>query len=75
MKTLLTVEELDEDELKFEDLQTLHNNLAEELCMDPGAQSNNELFKRYIQAYNKLQKVWNAIQRELNELVGKRNLW
>jgi hypothetical protein len=75
MKTLLTVEELDEDELKFEDLQTLHNNLAEELCMDPGAQSNNELFKRYTQAYNKLQKVKNTVQRELNELVGKRNLW
>ena len=43
--------------------------------MDPGAQTNNELFKRYTQAYNKLQKVKNTVQRELNELVGKRNLW
>ena len=75
LKTLITVEELDEDELKFQDLQVLHNDLAEELCMDPGAQSNNELFRRYAQAYDKLQKVRNTIQRELNELVGKRNLW
>jgi hypothetical protein len=75
MKTLLTVEELDEDELKFENLQTLHNSLAEELCKDSGLQSNSELFKRYTQAYNKLQKVKTTVQRELNELVGKRNLW
>lgn len=75
MKTLLTVEELDEDELKFQDLQVLHNNLADELCNNPEAQANNELFRRYAQAYNKLQKVKNTVQRELNELVGKRHLW
>lgn len=56
MKRLLDVENLSLDSVvSLNDLQELHDNLAEELCMDQDAQSNNELFKRYIKAYNKLQ--------------------
>lgn len=57
MKRLLEVEELIENDIDLNKLQELHNNLAEELCMDPDAQSNNELFKRYVKAYDKLQKL------------------
>lgn len=57
MKRLIEVEELIEDKVDLDKLQTLHDNLAEELCMDPDAQSNNELFKRYVKAYDKLQEL------------------
>lgn len=57
MKRLLEVETLNEEVTSLDKLQTLHDNLAEELCMDPDAQSNNELFKRYVKAYDKLQEL------------------
>lgn len=57
MKRLLEVETLNEEVISLDKLQTLHDNLAEELCMDPDAQSNNELFKRYVKAYDKLQEL------------------
>ena len=58
MKSLLSVEELTQDtEIELTTLQELHDNLAEELCMDEDAQTNNELFKRYVKAYDKLQEL------------------
>ncbi len=57
MKRLLEVETLTEEVTSLENLQILHDNLSEELCMDPDAQSNNELFKRYVKAYDKLQEL------------------
>lgn len=58
MKSLLNVEELTTDtKITLDKLQELHNNLAEELCMDQDAQTNNELFKRYVKAYDKLQEL------------------
>jgi hypothetical protein len=58
MKSLLDVEELTtETNLTLTQLQELHDNLAEELCMDEDAQTNNELFKRYVKAYDKLQEL------------------
>lgn len=57
MKRLLEVETLREDNVTLDKLQTLHDNLAEELCMDQDAQTNNELFKRYVKAYDKLQEL------------------
>lgn len=57
MKRLLEVETLNEEVTSLDKLQTLHDNLAEELCMDPDAQSNNELFKRYVKVYGKLQEL------------------
>lgn len=58
MKSLLDVEELTtETNLTLIQLQELHDNLAEELCMDEDAQTNNELFKRYVKAYDKLQEL------------------
>jgi hypothetical protein len=58
MKSLLSVEELTQDtEIELTTLQELHDNLAEELCMDQDAQTNNELFKRYVKAYDKLQEL------------------
>ena len=75
MKHLLIVEDMSEDELRFEDLQTLHQNLTDEICLGEEAQTNNELFKRYVQAYNKLQRVKETIHKDLNEHTGKRNFW
>lgn len=75
MKHLLIVEDMSEDELKFEDLQTLHQNLTDEICLGEEAQTNNELFKRYVQAYNKLQRVKETIHKDLNEHTTKRNFW
>jgi hypothetical protein len=75
MKNLLIVEDLSEDELKFEDLQTLHQNLSDEICLGQDAQTDNELFKRYVRAYNKLQKVKDTIHKELNEYTRRRNFW
>lgn len=57
MKNLKQVEELQNSEVTLEELQLLHDNLAEELCMDPDAQTNNELFVRYVRAYDKLQEL------------------
>ena len=57
MKRLLEVETLAEEITSLENLQILHDNLSEELCMDPDAQSNNELFRRYVKAYDKLQEL------------------
>lgn len=58
MKSLLDVEELTtETKITLTRLQELHDNLAEELCMDQDAQTNNELFKRYVKAYDKLQEL------------------
>jgi hypothetical protein len=58
MKSLLDVEELTpETKITLDKLQELHDNLAEELCMDQDAQTNNELFKRYVKAYDKLQEL------------------
>jgi hypothetical protein len=57
MKRLLEVETLTEEVTSLENLQILHDNLSEELCMDPDAQSNNELFRRYVKAYDKLQEL------------------
>jgi hypothetical protein len=58
MKSLLSVEELTQDtKIELTTLQELHDNLAEELCMDQDAQTNNELFKRYVKAYDKLQEL------------------
>lgn len=57
MKNLLEVEQLAITEITLNQLQTLHDNLAEELCMDEDAQTNTELFKRYIKAYDKLQEL------------------
>jgi hypothetical protein len=57
MKSLLEVEELSVSEITLKQLQELHDNLAEELCMDQDAQTNNELFKRYVKAYDKLQEL------------------
>lgn len=75
MKRLLEVETLNEGDVTLDKLQVLHDNLAEELCMDPDAQTNNELFKRYVQAYNKLQRVKETIHKELNEYTRRRNFW
>ncbi len=75
MKNLLVVEDMSEDELRFEDLQILHQNLTDEICLGEEAQSNNELFKRYIQAYNKLQRVRETIHKDLNEYTRRRNFW
>jgi hypothetical protein len=75
MKNLLVVEDLSEDNLKFEDLQTLHQNLTDELCLGEEAQSNNELFKRYVEAYNKLQRVRETLQKDFNEYPRRRNFW
>lgn len=75
MKRLLEVETLREDNVTLDKLQTLHDNLAEELCMDQDAQTNNELFKRYVKAYDKLQRVKETIHKELNEHTRRRNLW
>jgi hypothetical protein len=57
MKSLLDVEKLSVTEFTLNQLQELHDNLAEELCMDQDAQTNNELFKRYVKAYDKLQEL------------------
>lgn len=57
MKSLLEVEELSVTEITLKQLQELHDNLAEELCMDQDAQTNNELFKRYVKTYDKLQEL------------------
>lgn len=57
MKHLLQVEQLDSIPSSLDYLQQLHDNLAEELCMDQDAQTNNELFKRYVKAYDKLQEL------------------
>jgi len=57
MRRLIEVEELIEDKIDLNKLQELHDNLAEELCMDQDAQTNNELFKRYVKAYDKLQEL------------------
>jgi hypothetical protein len=57
MKSLLEVEELSVTEITLNRLQTLHDNLAEELCMEEDAQTNSELFMRYIKAYDKLQEL------------------
>jgi hypothetical protein len=57
MKRLLEVETLNEESISLDKLQILHDNLAEELCMDQDAQTNNELFKRYVKAYDKLQEL------------------
>jgi hypothetical protein len=57
MKHLLEVEQLETMPSNLETLQKLHDNLSEELCMDEDAQSNNELFKRYVKAYDKLQEL------------------
>jgi hypothetical protein len=58
MKSLLDVEELTTGtKITLDKLQELHDNLAEELCMDQDAQTNNELFKRYVKAYDKLQEL------------------
>lgn len=57
MKRLLEVETLNEENVTLDKLQILHDNLAEELCMDEDAQTNNELFKRYVRAYDKLQEL------------------
>ncbi len=58
MKSLLDVEELTTGtKITLGRLQELHDNLAEELCMDQDAQTNNELFKRYVKAYDKLQEL------------------
>jgi len=57
MKRLLEVETLNETNIPLDKLQVLHDNLAEELCMDEDAQTNNELFKRYVRAYDKLQEL------------------
>lgn len=75
MKNLLIVEDMSEEELRFEDLQTLHQNLTEEVCLGEEAQNNNELFKRYVQAYSKLQKVKEMIHKDLNEYTKRRNFW
>ena len=58
MRSLLKVEQLSsETSITLNLLQELHDNLAEELCMDEDAQTNNELFKRYLKAYDKLQEL------------------
>lgn len=57
MKSLLEVENLQTKEISLDELQILHDNLAEELCMDEDAQTNSELFKRYVKAYDKLQEL------------------
>ena len=58
MKSLLDVEELTTGtKITLGRLQELHDNLADELCMDQDAQTNNELFKRYVKAYDKLQEL------------------
>jgi hypothetical protein len=57
MKRLLEVETLREENVTLDKLQILHDNLAEEICMDEDAQTNNELFKRYVRAYDKLQEL------------------
>lgn len=75
MKNLLIVEDLSEDELKFEDLQSLHQLLTDEICLGEEAQKDNELFKRYVQAYNKLQRVKETLHKELNEYTRRRNIW
>lgn len=57
MKSLLEVEQLSVTEISLTQLQELHDNLADELCMSDDAQTNNELFKRYVKAYDKLQEL------------------
>lgn len=57
MKRLLEVETLNEETVSLDKLQILHDNLAEELCMDQDAQTNTELFKRYVKAYDRLQEL------------------
>ena len=57
MKSLLEVENLQTQDISLDQLQVLHDNLAEELCMDEDAQTNTELFKRYVKAYDKLQEL------------------
>lgn len=75
MKNLVIVEDMSEDELRFEDLQVLHQNLSDEICLGEDAQTDNELFKRYVKAYNKLQKVRESIHKELNDYTKRRNFW
>lgn len=57
MKSLLEVEAFEETNVSLDQLQRLHNNLAEELCMDSDAQTNDKLFERYVRAYDKLQEL------------------
>lgn len=57
MKMLLRVEMYDGADVSLDKLQALHDNLAEELCEDRDAQTNNDLFIRYVQAYTKLQRL------------------
>jgi len=55
VRHLLEVEDLSVTKISLNELQILHDNLADELCMSEDAQNNNELFKRYVKAYDKLQ--------------------
>jgi hypothetical protein len=57
MKMLLRVETYDGTDVSLDKLQVLHDNLAEELCGDLDAQTNNDLFIRYVRAYTKLQRL------------------
>lgn len=75
MKALIFVEETSEEDLKFEDLQTLHQDLTDEICLGEDAQSDNELYKRYILAYNKLQRVKDILFKELNEHTKRKHIW
>lgn len=69
MKALLFVEQNTEEDLRVEDLQTLHQNLTNELCLGEDSQSNFELYRRYILAYNKLQRV-----KRLNEFAERNKI-
>lgn len=57
MKYLSKVESLSDVELPAQNLAELLCGLSDELCMDEDPQTNNELFMRYIKAYDRIQEV------------------
>lgn len=57
MKYLNKVELLADDDLSNQNLAELLCGLSDELCMDEDPQTNNELFMRYIKAYDRIQEV------------------
>ena len=57
MKYLTKVESLTDNDLPLQNLVELLCGLSDELCMDEDPQTNNELFMRYIKAYDRLQEV------------------
>ena len=57
MKYLTKVESLTDNDLPLQNLVELLCGLSDELCMDEDPQTNNELFMRYIKAYDRIQEV------------------